>query len=254
MRIEKFVKDKKNKYKVTIDSEDYILYDDVIIKYELIRKSNIDRKLLDEIISLNAELKSYYDSIKYITKKLRSEKEIYEYLHKHEISDEIIEKTIKHLKDNNFLNEEVFLKAYINDQINLSNNGPKKIRINLYNLGINENLVDEAISNISSSVWTQKISKYIDKKIKTNHASSEYMLKIKITKELINLGYDEYDINQEIAKYDIIDTDILNKEMEKARRELSRKYSGYELEQKIRARLYRKGFKVSEIKENIYEE
>lgn len=254
MKIEKFVKDKQNKYKVTIDGEDYVLYDDVIVKYELICKKDIDKQQFDEIICLNNELKSYYDSVKYITKKLRSEKEIYEYLHKRDISEEIINKTIKRLRENNFINEEIFLKAYINDQINLSNNGPKKIRNSLLNLGIEEYLVDDALSKISTSVWTHKISKYIEKKIKINHTSSEYLLKAKITKDLINLGYDSDVINQEISKCAIIDTDILKREMEKARRELSRKYSGYELEQKIRARLYRKGFKVPRTGEDTYEE
>lgn len=253
MKIEKFVKDKQNKYKVTISGEEYLLYDDVIVKYELIRKQEIDKELFCEILTLNNELKSYYDSIKYITKRMRSEKEIIEYLKKRDINMDIIQKTVNRLKENNFLNEEIFLKSYINDQINLTNNGPKKIRINLINLGINEDLVDDAISKINDSVWFDKIEKYVEKKIKTNHSSSEYMLKIKITNDLINLGYDKDSINQATAKCDIIDTDILKREMEKARHELSRKYSGYELEQKIRARLYRKGFKVSDL-EATYEE
>ena len=95
MRIEKYVKDRENKYKVTIDGEVYTLYDDVIIKYALLMKSEIEKTLFDEIITLNDELKSYYDSIKYITKKLRSEKEIYEFLKKREIDESIIKKTIR---------------------------------------------------------------------------------------------------------------------------------------------------------------
>ena len=74
MKIQKYVKDKQNKYKVIIDDEEYILYDDVIIKYNLLAKSDIDAISLREIITFNDELKSYYESIKYINKKLRSEK------------------------------------------------------------------------------------------------------------------------------------------------------------------------------------
>lgn len=82
MKIEKYSKGSSNKYKVTIDGEDYTLYDDVIIKFGLLLKKEINSKDLDNIVKYNDELDSYYLSIKYITKKLRSEKEIYEYLKK----------------------------------------------------------------------------------------------------------------------------------------------------------------------------
>lgn len=254
MKIEKYVKDKQNKYKVTIDGEEYTLYDDVIVKYALLMKNEIDKSLFDEIITVNDELKSYYDSIKYITKKLRSEKEIYEFLKKKDISDNVIKKTIKRLKDNSFLNEDIYLKSYINDQVNLSNNGPKKIKVNLIKLGIDEDKIEEYLSKVDNSIWQDKIDNYIAKKIKTNHTSSSYMLKGKLQNDLVNLGYDKEIVILSLSHYDIIDTDICKKELEKAKRELSKKYTGYELEQKIKMRLYRKGFKISSIEESSYEE
>ena len=131
MKIQKYIKDRQNKYKVVIDDEEYILYDDVIVKYNLLLKSEIDNSSFEEIKTYNDELKSYYDSIKYISRRLRSEKEIYEYLEKKEIHPQIIAKTIKKLKENKFLNDALYLNAYFKDQINLTNNGQKKIEANL---------------------------------------------------------------------------------------------------------------------------
>lgn len=247
MKIQKYIKDKQNKYKVVIDDEDYILYDDVIVKYELIRKSEIDEKTFKEMLALNDELFSYYESIKYINRKLRSEKEIREYLHKKNIANNIIDKTIRRLTDNRFLNEEIYLKAYLTDQINLSNNGPKKIKNNLLKLGIQEHAIDEALSKITYEVWQNKIDRYIEKKIKVNHNSSSSMLKIKITNDLINLGYEREDIASILVKYEVDDRDILKKEYQKAKSALEKKYTGYELQNKIKERLYRKGFKVSNL-------
>lgn len=252
MKIGKYIKDKSNKYKVLIDDEEYILYDDVIVKYGLILKTEIDKSLFNEIIKYNSELDSYYMSIKYITKKLRSELEIREYLIKKEIPKDVIDKTIERLKKNNFLNDEIFAKAFINDQINLSNNGPKKIKDKLIKLGIHNELIDEYLNRTDSSIWSERIDKYISKKINTNHKSSSKMLKIKIINDLINLGYERDDVVSLINKYDIIDTDIKRKEYEKAKMQLSKKYSGYELERKIMERLYRKGFHIS--REDFYEE
>lgn len=252
MRIQKYSKSSSNKYKVTIDSEEYILYDDVIIKYELLLKKDITPVELAEIVNYNNELDSYYLSIKYITKKLRSEKEIYEYLKKKNISDITIKKTIDKLRENKFLNDEIYLKAYLNDQINLSNNGPKKIEKNLVTLGLDEYEVNNAISRIEASIWEEKVDKYISKKINSNHNSSVKMLKIKIINDLVNLGYEKETIVSILNKHNIDDHEIFNREYEKIKRQLEKKYEGYELERKIQEKLYRKGFYYN--KEDVYEE
>ncbi len=49
MKIQKYIKDRQNKYKVVIDDEEYILYDDVIVKYNLLLKSEIDNSSFEEI-------------------------------------------------------------------------------------------------------------------------------------------------------------------------------------------------------------
>ncbi len=252
MKIEKYSKGSANKYKVTIDSEEYTLYDDVIIKYELLLKKDIKASELEKIIKYNDELDSYYLSIKYITKKLRSEKEIYEYLKKKDIADSTIEKTITKLKENKFINDEIYLKAYINDQISLTNNGPRKIARNLISLGLDANKIETSINSIEPIIWEEKISKYISKKISNNHNQSVKMLKMKIINDLVNLGYDKENILPIINKYDIDDHEIYQQEYAKAKRQLEKKYEGYELERKIREKLYRKGFYMN--REDNYEE
>ena len=254
MKIEKFIKDSTNKYTLVIDGENYKLYDDVILKYQLIMKESITQKELDEVLDYNEKLTSYYDSIRYLNKKMRSEKEIREYLKKKMVSNENIDLTIEKLKSNNFINEEIYVKSYINDQINLTNNGPYKIIKNLINLGINENLINERLSTISDEVWNEKVDKYINKKVRVNHKNSKNMLKMKITNELINLGYEKEMILNNLSNYDIIDKDIYKNEYEKAKKALEKKYSGYELDRKIKERLYRKGFNVLEHTGDTYED
>lgn len=244
MKIQKYSKCKSNKYKVLIDDCEYTFYDDIIIKYNFLMKKEIDPLLFSEAIKENNELDSYYLSIKYITKKMRSEKEIEEYLKKKNLSSKIIEKTIKRLKKNNFLNDDLYLKAYINDQINLTNNGPLKIVKNLISLGLEEEKIREFLNNIDGNIWQNKIDKYINKKVSLNSSNSSKMFKLKIMNDLINLGYDKEIVVNVLNNYEIDDNAILKKEYEKAKKQLSKKYSGYELEKKIKERLYRKGFYI----------
>ena len=250
MKIQKFVKDTGNKYKVYVDDEVYKLYDDIIVKYGLTMKESIDKDTFDNVLKENDKLSSYYESIKYITKKMRSTKEIKEYLRKKEISEEIIDETVKRLKDNKFLNDDLYLKAYVTDRLNLSNDGPNKIRKNLIKLGIFENKVNEYLSIIDNSIFEDKIRSYIDKKIRVNHNNSSIMLKAKLQNDLVNLGYDRSEVISILSSYSINDKDAYEKELEKITNKLSKKYEGKELEFKIKEAMYRKGFK----KGDFYEE
>ena len=73
------------------------------------------------------------------------------------------------------------------------------------------------------------------------------MLKNKIMTDLINLGYDKSDIVDVLNSKTINDDEARNREYEKIKRSLEKKYSGDVLEYKIREKLYRKGFRSNEI-------
>ena len=247
MKIKKYKKDKSNKYKVLIDDEEIVLYDDIIIKYNLLMKSEIDVSTYNEMIKENSLLLGYYEAIKYITKKMRSKKEIEEYLIKKGLNSKEVKETIKKLEDNKFINEDIYLKAYINDQINLTNNGVNKIKKNLLKLGLDNNKIDDYLSKIDECIFLDKIDKYIEKRIKFNKNTSSYMLKNKIIIDLVNLGFNKEDIVNELNKFEIDDKEAYNHEYEKIKKSLEKKYSGDELKFKIKEKLYRKGFRCNEI-------
>lgn len=250
MKIQKYIKDKKNKYKVVIDDVEYTLYDDVIIKFELLRKSEIDKKTFDAIVEFNDELLSYYASIQYINRRLRTEKEIRDYLKRKGAEDDIIDKTIVRLKRDNYLDEEVFIRAYINDQIKiLYNNGPLLIKKNLLKLGVTESKIDAAIDAIPEEVWLDKIEKYVERKIKFNLERSKNILKLKMTTDLISHGYYREHIDQIINEAEIDDQKAFICEYNRAVRRYKNTYSGQELRRKVKDYLYRKGFRFNNIEE-----
>ena len=76
MQINKFKKVGKNKYKIIFDNTELLLYEDIILKYNLLIKKDIDEVLLDEIISENSYYDAYDKSLSYIEAKLRTKREI----------------------------------------------------------------------------------------------------------------------------------------------------------------------------------
>ncbi len=248
MKIEKYTKLKSNRYEVLIDGLKVKLYDDVIVKYELLRKKEIDEELFEEITKYNDKLEAYYKALRYLTKKLRTEKEIEDYL-RVDYTQKTVDETIDRLKKNGYLNKDIYLKCYLADQINLSNNGPKKIKNSLIKLGYSEEELDERLDSISEEIWLDKIRNSVKKMIAQNKSLSSNKLKEKILYQLSMNGFYKRMIEEVIEESEFKNTDdILVKEYEKAKNKLSKKYDGYELENKILAKLVAKGFYYDDVK------
>ena len=247
MEIIKFKKDKGNTYKVYFSDDTIIsLHDDVIVKYNLLTNKKLDNDKFNEIVNYNDFLNGYYKSIKYINKKMRSEVEIENYLKKLEIKKEERNKIIKLLYKDGYLNREVYVKAFINDKYNLSNDGPIKIKKDLINLGYKES---EFLSYLNSLDWYFRIDKQVDKKIKLNHKLSTNALKTKILNELIKLGYEKNDIINILESKDFDDDYLfLEKELIKIKLKYSKKYKDNELYYKVVNYLFNKGFNLEDIK------
>lgn len=243
MHIEKFTKKKNGDYTLSLsDNTKVSLHEDIILKYDLLLKREIDEEKLDYILSKNNDYTAYTNAIKYIGIRMRSIKEIKEYLKKKEVSDEVINEVVTKLKNDGYLNDLSFAKAYVLDKINLSNDGPKKIIDNLKKNNIKEEFIEDAISIFTDEIIDEKIEKLINKGVKHNSNKGAYLLKQKILNDLINLGYERSSINKQLSNLDIDDTEIYNKEYEKIKKKLSTKYSGEELEYRVKQKMYQKGF------------
>ena len=164
-----------------------------------------------------------------------------------------IEKIIDLLKLNNLINDNLFVKSYIYDKINLSNYGPNKIKRDLLNYNIDDSIINSEIENIDKNLIINKIDKLVNKKINSNNKYSNYILKQKLIIYLIDLGFDKDDIVLVLNNYDFYDDDLIYKNYDKLYKKLSQKYSDKILYQKIKEKLYRMGFSLSQIDKVINE-
>lgn len=248
MKIEKYTKLKGNQYEVILDGLSVKLYDDVIVRYELIRRKEIDADLFREITSYNDFLEAYYKALKYLTKKLRTEKEIFHYLEK-DYSRPIVQDTIVKLKQDGYLNEDIYIKCYLSDQLTMGTMGPTKIERELVKLGCDVDKVKEQIQTIKDDVWMERIDRLVKKRIKGNHSYGNQKLKEKLVYELGNQGYYKWMIDEVLANSSFANMDaLLEKEYQKNYEKLSKKYEGAALEMRLTAKLLAKGFSYEEIK------
>lgn len=251
MEITKFKKLKNNLYEVIFQDKTKLkFYDDTIIKFNLLINKKIDANKLKEILNYNNGIDAYYKALKYINIRLRTKNEITKYLTKNNYDKKIIDEVIDRLEKEKYLDDDLYIRAYINDQVTLTLKGPMLIYKELVKLGFAKDKIQNYLGNFTDDVWQEKITKIIGKKIKSNHNLSSKMLKINIKNYLINQGFNSEIVNKELANFDYVDSlDILEKEYMRQYRKLKNKYQGKELSNKIKYNLYKKGFEMSRIED-----
>lgn len=243
MRIERYTKLKNGQYKLSFDNNtNALLHEDLILKHNLLIHKEISKEGLENLLIENTSYIAYDLALNYLKVKMRSKKEIKDYLLKKGVNEELINDSIEILSKQGYLNDDIYCKAFINDRLNLSNDGPYKIKENLIKLGITEDIINKNIEIFDKELEISRINKLITKQVKSNHNKSEQALKRKVIENLVILGYSKETVIKEVNSIKIDDRDIVKKEYDKIYKKLSKKYSGRELEYKIKQKLYQKGF------------
>lgn len=246
MRIEK-VEKKGSKYKITLNNGDvYETFDGVIIKRGLLFDKNIDEDLLEKIKNDNVYYGAYNRVLGLISRRVRSEKEIVEYLRKQSIPDEYIEKMVYNLRMLSLIDDYKYALAYTNDKMHLSLDGPYKIARFLEEQNIDSYIVSEMIDKYPQKLIDEHIKKIITKKVKANKRYTGYVLKQRITAYLLNLGYVKKDIQRHL---DLVNYDptLMEREMERYYKKYKTKFEGQELYYKLKSKLIEKGFRSSDV-------
>ena len=246
MQINKFKKIGKSKYKIIFDNSEITLYEDIILKYDLLIKKDITVDLLDQIIEENKYYEAYHMSLNYIEIKMRNQKEIIKYLSHKGFNDNEIEYAINKLNELNLLNSTMYIHSFINDKVNLTNDGPNKIKKQLIELDFNESDIDEYLNTFDEEIWDVKIIKLIEKKKSLMKSKSYYMFINKIKTDLYNMGYSNDLIEKHLMNINY-ESNSLDKEFNK----ILKKFKGDKT--KTINSLLRKGYTYEEIKSKFNE-
>ena len=202
MEIVKYELTKKNIYNVYLSNGEVLELDEsVITNNELLLKKRIDNDLYDKLKRDNKICILVNASIKYINVRLRSIKEINDYLLKKEDDTDLIDEVISRLMKMGYLDDRRFTEAYIKDKLNFTSWGDYKIINELNKLGISSLYIEDNTDLLNDDVLNERMRKIIDKDIRTNKKYSGLKLKNKIYNHLLTLGYSKEKVISIINNY-----------------------------------------------------
>lgn len=203
MQIVKYEFTKKNKYNVYLSNGEVLnLQEQVITENELLLKKEISQELYNKLVRDNKIYELMEMAVKYISIRLRSIKEIKDYLLKKGGSNNEVEDAVQRLIESGYLDDDRFTKAFIKDKLKFTTIGDHKIKMQLNNLGVSSSIIEDNMDKIDNNIIEEKIKKIIEKDKKRNKKYTGQILKNKIYNHLLNQGYSQDKVITIINTYD----------------------------------------------------
>lgn len=155
-------------------------------------------------------MKAKYDNIEFLKIKFeyfcayreRSENEIKQKLFQLNITEEKkIEQILKHLKENNFLNEARYIQAFVKGKSSIKKWGKVKIKAQLLQQKIEGTLIEDSLHLIDTENYNETLQLLLEKKIKSLQQKELDLniIKQKCIKYALQKGY-EMDLIFEVFK------------------------------------------------------
>lgn len=265
-KIEKITTQKKNQERYNIFLNDgkksfyaFSVYEATLIRFLLKKGMSLDDEKIDEIIHYETIQWAYTLSIRYLSFRVRSEKEIYDYLKKKEIEEIYIAETISRLKKEKLIDDLEFAKMFTRTRINTTLKGPRQVRMELKQKGVNDVHINQALDYFTFEIEYERAMKLGEKRVRQRRNDSVFEKRNQVYQTLQVQGFRSevissvieqlLDANEELANEK--EREAIDYQLERIYRRQSRKYKGFLLIQKIKEGLYRRGFQGDLIEKAI---
>ncbi|MGO4987980.1 MAG: recombinase RecX [Gallicola sp.] len=183
--------DKTNLFIIETPKESFqISYEDYE-KYHLQKDQEINPDLYDKLKNIALKNKAYADAINFLSYRIRTEKEIKDKLNK-KYSFEIVSSIIEKLTREGLIDDSYFARVYIESKLNTTNWSVRKVKYQLGNLGISNDVFEEELSKLDfSTSEIQNAHKLVSKQIEKwkSKYSDTYALRNKIYAYLSSRGF-----------------------------------------------------------------
>lgn len=141
-------KKRDDRVNIYVDEKFFMaIYKELVFTFNLKKGQEIDPNNLKNILDNEMYMKAKNKALSILSKASQSEKQIRQKLSS-DYEENTIEKVIEFLQKYKFVDDEDLASRIVNTNVNLNKYGKNKIKQNLYNKGIDKNIIESAIDEI----------------------------------------------------------------------------------------------------------
>jgi regulatory protein len=252
-------KKQASRYNIFLDEQyAFSVDEDVLIRFQLKKGKHVTEPEIANIKHEDVIRKAFHAALRFLSFRMRSEKEIRDYLRKKEWDDLTIEAVLDELRKQHLTDDAEFAKAFVRTSMNMGKKGPIAIKQELMQKGVGETAITAALKAYTKEKQISDAISLGNKFVSQHQYLSERMLKQKAGYALSAKGFPMDVIEKAMEgigfpKDEAHEWEAIKREGLKAKRRLS-KFSGFEYGQRMKQALFRKGFSLDLIERFLDEE
>lgn len=231
----------------------------ILIEFNLRKDLELDDATINELIQKDTVHKSYTQAINFLSYRMRTKKEIQDYLVKKEVDPEHITQIMEKLNEEKLVDDKQFAEMFLRNRINTSTKGPMLIKKEIIEKGVSADLASQAVEQYPYETQFENISIWINKKLNAGKKDSFRKQIQQLQATLMQKGFTQdvikdalSEINEE--KDEDAEWESVVYQGEKLVRKHQQKVTGYKLRNKVKEGLFRKGFSMEMINQFLDEQ
>ena len=142
------IEPQRNKNRVNVYVDDlFAIGIDLELKYKhkLEIGMEVDDDFIKEVLKAEEQNKVTNHALNFLSFRQRSEKEIYTALKRKGYEEIYIENAIDYCRNQKYLDDRAFAKAFIKDKVNINKLGEQRIKYELLRKGVSQNIIDDVL-------------------------------------------------------------------------------------------------------------
>lgn len=260
IEIQKKHKDRYNIFLTEANGDEQFAFsvdEAVLIQYRLRKGMELTQATIDELIRQDTVHKAYNLAVRYLSYRMRTEKEMRHYLEEKDVDPEHIAKVMERLINERLIDDRQFAEMFVTTRINTSSKGPVLIQKELMEKGVSSAIAEDEVSKYPYEEQLKKIQRFAEKKMKNSNKSYQAQIQ-QIKANLLQKGFTRDVIAEALHGMEENrdherEWQALVKHGEKLLRKHEKKLEGYALKQKVTEGLYRRGFSFDMIQQFLNE-
>jgi regulatory protein len=175
----------------------YALTVNLLDAADLEKGCEISDEKISKLRQKHNRFEAYTRSIKYISYRQRSQKEVEQYLTGRHYPSEIIADTITRLTDEKLLNDKVFAQSWINSRNKFKPRAKTALRFELLQKGVDKGIIDTVLADVDDEMLARTI---VERKLGQWCKLNRKDAKVKIFNYLRRRGFN-YEISMSAYRY-----------------------------------------------------
>lgn len=223
----------------------------VLVKFHLLKGAEIDTEQVKAITQFDQQNTAYLRALDYLNYGLRTAAEVEKKLRDLEIPLEMISPVMERLKQQGYVDDRYYAAAYVRTEMRLDLKGPGFLRQHLRQKQVDTNTIEDALALFTPEAQLANATKMAQKAFKRQRRRSARQAEERVRQTLMKNGYNNEIVQQAVTAARPVpdeehEHELLAREAAKAWHHYA-KYDTYERKQRVKQRLFRKGYSLDDV-------